>query len=119
MSENTQKQNVQNEVKKPRIAPITRMIANYYEAMGYITFDEKDDFIKELNVERQGLIGKINAIILAVLSSILGTLFAPIIVRWSHCIASKLDYASEEDEIRAEMKKTVLNETLADLKGAA
>ena len=94
-----------------KVTPLDRIIVQSYIRMGYITEYEIDDVLVSIS-ERNQKKGKINEAINDFCTSVIGMLLAPLGVKWVEKQSRKLDYATDEDMMKADYKKKLLTEIL-------
>lgn len=94
-----------------KVTPLDRIIVQSYIRMGYITQYDIDDVLIAIS-ERNEKKGKVNEWINDVCTSVLGMLLTPLGVKWVEKQSRKLDYATEEDLMKADYKKKLLEEIL-------
>lgn len=94
-----------------KVTPLDRIIVQSYIRMGYITEYEIDDVLVSIS-ERNEKKGKINEAINDFCTSVIGMLLAPLGVKWVEKQSRKLDYATEEDMMKADYKRKLLSEIL-------
>ena len=94
-----------------KVTPLDRIIVQSYIRMGYITEYEIDDVLVSIS-ERNQKKGKINEAINDFCTSVIGMLLAPLGVKWVEKQSRKLDYATEEDMMKADYKRKLLSEIL-------
>lgn len=101
--------------EKKKIRPFAKMIARYYVANGWIDPEEEDEFLDSFEDQNKpSAVKKIDGFISAVLNSLVGALVAPLLVKMSQKVAQSLDYANEEDAIKAEIKSSMLKSIKSD-----
>lgn len=94
-----------------KVTPLDRIIVQSYIRMGYITEYEIDDVLVSIS-ERNAKHGKVNEWINDFCTSVLGMLLTPLGVKWVEKQSRKLDYATEEDMMKADYKRKLLSEIL-------
>lgn len=101
--------------QKRKIRPFAKMIARYYVSNGWIDPEEEDEFLDSFEDENKPkAVKKIDSFVSAVLNSLVGALVAPLLVKMSQKVAQSLDYANEEDAIKADIKSSMLKSIKAD-----
>ena len=100
----------------PNVTPFVRMITDIYSKLHYIEEWERRGFAQSLTKpSKNPIVQKINNFFDTITESKVGALFCVLLVKIFGRWLARLEYVSEEEELKANAKKALLKETLADL----